>query len=55
MQNKNKKVFDKLVSRTKIYLVIIIILTVVFCVGVPLIQYIFSDNINIANSNKCTK
>ena len=31
MQNNNKKVFDNLISRTKIYLVIILILLIVIC------------------------
>ena len=32
MQNKNKKLFEKIISRTKIYLAIILILLVVICV-----------------------
>ena len=31
MQNKNKKVFDNLISRTKIYLVIIFLLLIIIC------------------------
>ena len=31
MQNNNKKVFDNLISRTKIYLVIILLLLIVIC------------------------
>ena len=32
MQNNNRKVFDNLISRTKIYLVIILLLLIVICV-----------------------
>ena len=35
MQNSNRKLFDSLVSRTKIYLVIIFILLVVICIYNP--------------------
>ena len=35
MQNTNRKLFDSLVSRTKIYLVIIFILLVVICIYNP--------------------
>ena len=31
MQNSNKKVFDNLISRTKIYLVIILVLLIIIC------------------------
>ena len=31
MQNSNKKIFDNLMSRTKIYLVIIFVLLVIIC------------------------
>ena len=33
--SNNKKVFDKLISRTKIYLVIILILLIVLCIKNP--------------------
>ena len=32
MQNTNRKIFDKLVSKTKIYLAIIFILLVIMCI-----------------------
>ena len=32
MQNNNRKVFDSLVSRTKIYLAIILILLIIMCI-----------------------
>ena len=32
MQNTNRKVFDKLLSKTKIYLAIIFILLVIVCI-----------------------
>ena len=32
MQNSNRKLFDSLVSRTKIYLVVIFILLVIICI-----------------------
>ena len=35
MQNNSKKVLDKLVSRTKIYLAIIFVLLVVICIQEP--------------------
>ena len=35
MQNTNRKLFDSLVSRTKIYLVIIFILLIVICIYNP--------------------
>ncbi len=36
MQNNNRKIFDSLVSRTKIYLVLIIILLIVICILEPI-------------------
>ena len=39
MQNSNRKIFDSLVSRTKIYLVIIFVLLVVICIYNP--KFIF--------------
>ena len=33
MSSSNKKIFDRLVSRTKIYLVIILILLILLCIG----------------------
>lgn len=35
MQNNNRKLFDSLVSRTKIYLLIIFILLVIICIFRP--------------------
>ena len=32
-ENNSRKVFDSLVSRTKIYLVIILILLILLCIG----------------------
>ena len=32
MQNTNRKIFDKLISKTKIYLAIIFILLVIVCI-----------------------
>ena len=37
MQNNNRKVFDNLVSRTKIYLVIIFLLLLVICIKEPIL------------------
>ena len=45
-QTKRKAdMFVTYVIYMKVWIIAVIILTVVFCVGVPLIQYIFSDNI----------
>ena len=45
MQNTNRKVFDKLLSKTKIYLAIIFILLVIVCIEnismIPLAILIF--------------
>ena len=36
MQNSNRRIFDSLVSRTKIYLVLIFVLLVVICILKPI-------------------
>ena len=36
MQNSNRRIFDSLVSRTKIYLILIFILLVIICILKPI-------------------
>lgn len=58
MQNSNKKIFDNLVSRTKIYLIIILILLVIICslnikfIGISILIYILIVGYTYFANNK---
>ncbi len=47
MANKNIKILDNLVSRTKIYLIIILVLLVMICTIRPVFNNTISNNICI--------